>query len=306
MNEIKENEYINNLDETDEFDYNYEIDRFETTNNMNREMRLQKTEGTLNKTKPYVIYWNKIFIALAIVIITFLGIFSLIKFLANDTDKVEQTNKKLKLSTYGEKSKDKIKDKIAEKPINSKLKVVIDAGHGGHDSGCTDNAGTRLEKDDDLEMALAVKKNLESRGVEVIMTRETDVFISLDDRCEIANESGADLFISIHRNSTTVGNGVEIWVRNDMPEVDTALAENIINFVDEVGVSENRGVRSGYQGNYDANYQVNSQTDIPSCLVELGFMTYHEDNVLFDKYFNEYAEAISNAIIKTGNDLGID
>lgn len=93
-------------------------------------------------------------------------------------------------------------------------KVVIDAGHGGHDPGTLGKKSR--EKDVTLTIALRLGKLIQDNlpGVEVIYTRKTDVFIELFRRSQIANDNKADLFISIHCNSSTnpIPRGVESWV----------------------------------------------------------------------------------------------
>lgn len=174
-----------------------------------------------------------------------------------------------------------------------KVDVVIDPGHGGSDVGAQYDG--RNEKDDNLSLALLVAEKLEEDGVKVKLTREDDTFISLEKRCKIANRRRAELFISLHRNSAESGKGVEIWISSDEPEADATLAENILNALDTVGISKNRGVKAGYaQG--DGNYYVNSHTDMPSCLVEIGFITSETDNALLDKNMDAYADAVAEAI----------
>ena len=81
-------------------------------------------------------------------------------------------------------------------------RVVIDAGHGGHDQG-TESPKGLLEKDLVLDVALRVGKLVEERmGAEVIYTRSDDTFIPLEGRTALANEKKADLFLSIHANSS--------------------------------------------------------------------------------------------------------
>jgi N-acetylmuramoyl-L-alanine amidase len=81
-------------------------------------------------------------------------------------------------------------------------RIVVDAGHGGHDPGTIGRAGLQ-EKDLVLDVALRLTKLLrEELGAEVVMTRATDVFIPLEERTAIANAKGADLFLSIHANSS--------------------------------------------------------------------------------------------------------
>ncbi|MDD5948005.1 MAG: N-acetylmuramoyl-L-alanine amidase [Oscillospiraceae bacterium] len=188
--------------------------------------------------------------------------------------------------------------------------VVLDAGHGGFDGGSTAVGVTRLEKDDNLTLALATQQALlKYPGVNVIMTRTTDDFISLQDRCDVANNAGADLFVSLHRNCATEGNGVEIWINREDDVVDKALAEYILELLDEVGISRNRGIKFGFRGvsgensdNQGDSYYVNANTDMPSCLVELGFLTNDEDNANFDKHLDDYADAIARGIVELGMD----
>lgn len=78
--------------------------------------------------------------------------------------------------------------------------VVVDAGHGGDDEGARGRAGG-LEKDVVLEVARGLAEALRGRGVRVVMTRDLDVFVSLEERTHIANDSRGDLFISVHANA---------------------------------------------------------------------------------------------------------
>ena len=180
--------------------------------------------------------------------------------------------------------------------LGKPVQVVIDPGHGGKDVGAEFNG--RYEKDDNLALALLVNEKLQEMGIETAMTRNTDKQISLEKRCKIANFKKAELFVSLHRNSAEGAKGIEIWISSDAPEKDTTLAENILKALDEVGISQNRGVKSGYARG-EGNYYVNSHTDMPSCLVELGFMNSEEDNALFDKNLDEYAKAIADSVAKT-------
>lgn len=97
---------------------------------------------------------------------------------------------------------------------SKQFKLVIDAGHGGKDTGAIGNGGR--EKDANLGVALLLEKKIKSRykNVKVIMTRRTDKFIGLQERANIANRNKADLFISIHSNSAKnrQANGTETYV----------------------------------------------------------------------------------------------
>jgi N-acetylmuramoyl-L-alanine amidase len=95
-------------------------------------------------------------------------------------------------------------------------RIVIDPGHGGHDTGTIGPSGLQ-EKDLVLDISLRLRKLVEERlGSEVILTRVDDTFIPLEERTAIANQSGADLFISIHGNSSRSRSvsGVETFFLN--------------------------------------------------------------------------------------------
>ena len=109
--------------------------------------------------------------------------------------------------------------------------IVLDPGHGGTDPGCLGKGGAR-EKDVVLDVALSLKKLLvEKCGLNVILTRETDIFVPLEDRTVIANQKRADLFISIHANATRnrKRTGIEAFYLNFSPDQavnETAAREN--------------------------------------------------------------------------------
>jgi N-acetylmuramoyl-L-alanine amidase len=93
---------------------------------------------------------------------------------------------------------------------------MIDPGHGGYDPGTQSSAGAQ-EKDLALQIATRLKAALEARGIRAELTRSTDVFISLAERTRIANSAGADLFVSIHLNSSPNSDttGIEVYYLNN-------------------------------------------------------------------------------------------
>lgn len=109
------------------------------------------------------------------------------------------------------------KAKVAAKPAIGKIRrIVVDPGHGGHDPGALGSGGTR-EKDVVLQIGLRLAKMLkEEVGLDVVMTRSTDVFLELQERTAIANQVGADLFVSIHANASPNRNaaGIETYYLN--------------------------------------------------------------------------------------------
>ena len=179
---------------------------------------------------------------------------------------------------------------------NDKIVICIDAGHGGNDVGATSKS--RYEKDDNLKVAKLVKQYLENENIGVVMTRDSDTTISLQERCKIANKKKADLFVSIHRNSSEVGNGIEIWTSSNKKEKDVQLATSILNKLSKTEIQTNRGIKYGTIKGENTNYYVLNNTKMPSCLIELGFITDNQDNNLFDKNIKNYAKAIADGIIE--------
>ena len=90
--------------------------------------------------------------------------------------------------------------------------VVIDAGHGGDDSGALGRSGL-VEKDLVLHLAKELRRELSRRGLQVVMTRQGDTFVSLEERFAIANDARGDLFVSIHANasSDSPADGSEVY-----------------------------------------------------------------------------------------------
>ncbi|MTN82118.1 N-acetylmuramoyl-L-alanine amidase [Turicibacter sanguinis] len=147
--------------------------------------------------------------------------------------------------------------------------IVIDAGHGDEDPGSS--ISNVDEKDLNLQIALKLKSALEEEGYEVMMTRSDDTYLTLTERAEFANEVEADLFISIHQNSyiddSTVG-GIEVYYNESTKtESDEVLAQFIQTELVETTGARDRGIRA-----YD-ELVVTRKTEMPACLVELGYMT---------------------------------
>lgn len=183
--------------------------------------------------------------------------------------------------------------------IPDKKTVCIDPGHGGSSSGAT--LGSRYEKDDTLRLSLQVRDILEDRGYTVVMTRDDDSDVSLEDRCKTANKERASLFVSIHRNSSSSpdATGVEMWVHSGKPTDDTLLAQNILDCFDTLDIMKNRGIYSGYRDGANLNYYINRHTKMPSVLAEIGFISNKTDNKKYDENIEEYAKAIADGIEMT-------
>ena len=170
--------------------------------------------------------------------------------------------------------------------------VVLDAGHGGENPGAVYNG--RQEKDDVLALTLEVGRILQENGVDVYFTRDTDVFETPLQKAQEANRTGADYFVSIHRNSSPIPNqytGIETLVYNRYSEA-AWLADNINQQLQAVGF-ENQGV------NERTNLVVLNRTQMPAALVEVGFINTDADNALYDARFYDIAQAIADGILET-------
>lgn len=168
--------------------------------------------------------------------------------------------------------------------------IVVDYGHGGSDPGATN--GRLREKDIVLQIGRKITKLLRSQGFTVIETRTGDQTLSLKQRTDIANASGAVLFVSIHVNSfrNDKANGVETFSHpNSNPGA--KLTKNIQNELVKTGLfKSNRGVKT-------ANFYVLRNTSMPASLVELGFIKNpHDINVMTNKQ-DELAQAVTNGIL---------
>lgn len=171
-------------------------------------------------------------------------------------------------------------------------KIVLDPGHGGKNPGAVCQG--RRESDDALRLAVAVGNILEENGYDVIYTRTTDATQSVGQKAAIANEEGADLFISIHRNASDYPgqyNGVQTLIYDDSG-FKKEMAENINANLEALGF-RNAGV------DIRPNLVVLNSTRMPALLVEAGFIDSDKDNQLFDSRFQAMAQAIADGIMET-------
>jgi N-acetylmuramoyl-L-alanine amidase len=213
-------------------------------------------------------------------------------------------------------------------------RVVIDAGHGGHDPGAHGNGVTESELT--LDVALRLGKLLEKQpGVEVVMTRSTDVFIPLEERTAIANRENADLFLSIHANASrnSKARGVETYFLNfasnpeaeavaarenagsaqtmhRLPEIVKAIALN--NKLDESkdfaeivqkAMVRRLSARNGQLrdlGVKQAPFVVLIGAAMPSVLAEISFVTHRQEGALLKTgaYRQQIAESLLDAVLR--------
>lgn len=171
-------------------------------------------------------------------------------------------------------------------------RIALDAGHGGSDPGAVYKG--RQEKDDTLDLTLAVGDILKKNGIDVYYTRTTDEYETPFKKATDANNSDADLFVSIHRNSSENPNqysGVETLVYSDTG-LKAEVARNINNQLEDAGF-KNLGVDER------KNLVVLKRTKMPAVLVEAGFINNDKDNYLFDEEFDSIAQAIADGILES-------
>lgn len=185
---------------------------------------------------------------------------------------------------------------IVEEHYESVKVVCLDAGHGADDVGATSTGGARLEKDDNLRLTLKVRDKLEEKGVKVVLTRGDDSDITLKERCKLANKKRCDFFLSLHRNSSVSGSGFEAWIAKEPKGNEEQTAQELVDALSDISGLPNRGVKRGYRNSSGNNYYVNSNTNMPSILLEVGFVTNENDNESFDKNIDKNAEAIAEII----------
>lgn len=185
---------------------------------------------------------------------------------------------------------------IAPIPSRDYAVVVLDPGHGGKDGGCdvtVDDVMYR-EKDIDLAVALLVKDYLEQKdNIKVYMTRDTDVFISLDKRPMVGNDKQADLFVSLHCNSFTKSTtkGLECYSHDNSKE-SGKVSEKLISHLKSAGLD------TKIRGSRTADYKVLRESYYNAVLFEMGFMTCPEELKLLisDDYQKQLAKALAEAI----------
>jgi N-acetylmuramoyl-L-alanine amidase len=170
--------------------------------------------------------------------------------------------------------------------------VMIDPGHGGKDPGAIGIGGVR-EKDIILPISQRIAQVLQQNGVQVIMARNSDYFVSLPGRVQMAERGKADLFVSIHANAIGGGrtdvNGLETYYYDSGLGLARAVHNSILQSVNV----RDRGVRR-------ARFYVLRKSSMPSILVETGYLTGAEDvaKLRNPAYQNQMADAIARGILQ--------
>ena len=173
-----------------------------------------------------------------------------------------------------------------------KLVVIIDPGHGGKDSGALGIGGVQ-EKDIILPIGKKIAEILERNGIQVIMTRDSDFFVSLPGRVTIAERANADAFVSIHANSAGENrlevNGLETYHYNTGLTLAQIVHSKILQSINV----KDRNVRK-------ARFYVLRKNSMPAILVETGYLTGRDDvaKLRTTAYQNQMADAIAQGILQ--------
>ncbi|EPS0855733.1 N-acetylmuramoyl-L-alanine amidase [Listeria monocytogenes] len=173
----------------------------------------------------------------------------------------------------------------------SEATIVIDPGHGGNDPGAKGANGT-IEKEMTLKTAKQLKQKLESRGAKVILTRNSDKYVSLKGRTNIAAENNADVFISIHFDSLEdTSKGVSGQTTYYYDNSDKSLAESINTTLGKDLPTSNRGARVG-------DYYVVRENSQPAVLLELGYLSSAKDerNINSASYRSQIADSVTDGL----------
>lgn len=172
---------------------------------------------------------------------------------------------------------------------------MIDAGHGGYDVGAVSNYGD-YEKDINLDIALLIGKQLKSYGYKVVYTRTSDSVSwsndnkeNLQTRCDLAKKRNADLFVSIHLNSSEYeADGYEIY--SDFNNKNTVKLSNLIlKQLDKLDYSTNRGLLD----TNETPLYVIANNKVDAILIEAGFISDDSDLYYLKNYTNNVATAIA-------------
>lgn len=192
------------------------------------------------------------------------------------------------------------KAKMSLAELNAYVKkqlIILDAGHGGTDEGA--RVQTFQEKKITLTTTLMTKKQLEDLGYRVLLTRSRDIYLSLNRRVSIANETQNALFVSIHYNASQskIAKGIEVfypeakevWRTHASKRLANCILYHVLDHTEAIS----RGVKEG-------NFHVIRETQMPAVLIEGGFVTNAEERALLKdrEYLARIAKGIAHGIDK--------
>ncbi|MBR5137649.1 MAG: N-acetylmuramoyl-L-alanine amidase [Clostridia bacterium] len=188
-------------------------------------------------------------------------------------------------------------DALTGADAERKVRVIIDPGHGGQDSGSTYDGVE--EKNLNLKIAQYLAEELEKRGVSYKLTREDDTFVSLSDRANIANQYDGDVFISIHHNAiknAASANGTETLYFPSKDKMLLLSGEELAQIVQNQLVSQlgtrDRGTVAR------SNLAVIRKTNMAACIAEIGYLSNSNERgqMVSESFQRAAAKALADAI----------
>lgn len=195
---------------------------------------------------------------------------------------------------YRYRSDEKKEYRVAKKKVNHT--VVLDPGHGGFDLGAC--ANRIQEKELCLRVATILRGYLEDQGINVLMTRERDEYVTLKKRVQLANDHRVQLFVSLHMNSSSnkEASGIEIYYYPQKNhkwrlERSKSIAQRTLYHMISASNSKSRGIKPG-------NFCVVRETKMPAILIECGFITNECEGkrLKSQEYLNTLAASIARSI----------
>ncbi|MDD4170275.1 MAG: N-acetylmuramoyl-L-alanine amidase [Desulfotomaculaceae bacterium] len=174
------------------------------------------------------------------------------------------------------------------------MKLILDPGHGGKDSGAVGNG--LQEKDLNFDLSKRIAAKLSAYDVDVTLTRNKDIYLDLSERCEIANSLRADYFCSIHTNSGG-GSGYESYVytgaREDTENIRSTIHNVVAGYYKKAGFAD--------RGKKRANFAVLRDTDMPAILLENLFIDNKVDagKLKEASFLDGLADAISKGLVES-------
>lgn len=173
-----------------------------------------------------------------------------------------------------------------------KYLIAIDAGHGGEDEGCSFEDVE--EKDINLYLAKCLQQKLEEMGFSVLLTRSDDSGLDLEERVNIANEAKADAFVSIHQNfcEDEAPEGIETYYYLSEKKENERLAKLVEQYTVLYTKARDRGIRE------EDNLYVIRESNMPSCLVETGFLSNpkERERLQDEAYLEKIAQGLADAV----------
>jgi N-acetylmuramoyl-L-alanine amidase len=188
----------------------------------------------------------------------------------------------------------------AKKPLPSspprapkgRVVIVVDPGHGGKDPGAIGIGGLR-EKDVIMPISKRIAEILQQNGVQVVLTRSSDYFVTLPGRVQMAEQANADVFVSIHANSAGLNRPEVSGLETYYYDSGLGLARLVHNSILRSVNVRDRGVRK-------ARFYVLRKSSMPSILVETGYLTGREDAAKLKNslYQNKMAEGVAQGVLQ--------